>query len=109
MLARDIAELVFRKLIHLFAFAGMTDNSSNSVNLPEIFFMFLLQNYRYEKNYLNHSHSKRNLCSQIGVTGFALPALSKFFEIVFTRKVNRDAGIKNKELQIIEQLTKIIW
>jgi len=61
VLARDIAELVFRKLIHLFAFAGMTDNSSNSVNLPEIFFMFLLQNYRYEKNYLNHFHSKRAL------------------------------------------------
>ncbi|UOQ69045.1 hypothetical protein [Hymenobacter volaticus] len=43
------------------------------------------------------------------VTVFVLPALLKFFEIVFTRGVNRDSEVRNKQLAILEQLTKIVW
>src|SRR6266487_4442327 len=50
-----------------------------------------------------------NLLLVAVITGFVLPALLKFFDIIFTRKVNRDAEIRNKQLEIIEQLTKVIW
>jgi hypothetical protein len=43
------------------------------------------------------------------ITGFALPALLKGFEIIFTRRVTKNTEIRNKQLEIIEQLTKAVW
>jgi hypothetical protein len=43
------------------------------------------------------------------ITGFVLPALLKFFEIIFTRRVNKKTEIRNKQLEIIELLTKVVW
>jgi hypothetical protein len=43
------------------------------------------------------------------ITGFLLPTLSKTFEIIFTRKVERQTEIRNRQLEIIEAFTKIIW
>jgi len=43
------------------------------------------------------------------ITGFALPALLKGFEIIFTRRVNKNTEIRNKQLEIIEMLTKAVW
>jgi hypothetical protein len=43
------------------------------------------------------------------ITGFVLPAITKAFEIVFTRQVDRKTEIRNKQLEIVEQLTKYIW
>lgn len=43
------------------------------------------------------------------ITGFVLPALTKAFEIIFTRRVEKKTEIRNKQLEIIEQLTKYVW
>ena len=43
------------------------------------------------------------------ITGFVLPALTKTFEIVFTKRVERKTELRNKQLEIIEQLTRYIW
>lgn len=43
------------------------------------------------------------------ITGFVLPALTKAFEIIFTRRVEKKTELRNKQLEIIEQLTKAIW
>jgi hypothetical protein len=43
------------------------------------------------------------------ITGFLLPTLAKTFEIIFTRRIAKKIDIRNKQLEIIDELTKIIW
>jgi hypothetical protein len=43
------------------------------------------------------------------ITGFVLPAITKAFEIIFTRQVDKKTETRNKQLEIVEQLTKCIW
>jgi hypothetical protein len=43
------------------------------------------------------------------ITGFVVPAFLKSFEIIFTRRVEKKTEIRNKQLELVEQLTKIIW
>lgn len=43
------------------------------------------------------------------ITGFVLPAITKAFEVVFIRRVDKKTELRNKQLEIIEQLTKYLW
>lgn len=43
------------------------------------------------------------------ITGFVLPSLSKTVEIIFSRRVQKQTEIRDKQLEIIEQLTRTIW
>jgi hypothetical protein len=43
------------------------------------------------------------------ITGFVVPAFLKSFEIIFSRQVEKRTEIRNKQLELIEQLTKTIW
>lgn len=43
------------------------------------------------------------------ITGFVLPALVKSFEIVFTKRVEKQVELRAMQLEILEQLTKVVW
>lgn len=43
------------------------------------------------------------------ITGFLLPALTKAFEVILTSRVAKKTELRNKQLEIIEQLTKAVW
>ena len=43
------------------------------------------------------------------ITGFVLPALTKTFEIILTRRVAKKTELRDKQLEIIDQLTKAVW
>lgn len=43
------------------------------------------------------------------ITGFVLPSITKAFEVVFVRRVEKKTELRNKQLEILEQLTKYIW
>jgi hypothetical protein len=43
------------------------------------------------------------------ISGFALPALLKLFEVISNQKINRIQEIRKMQLEILEQLTRTIW
>lgn len=43
------------------------------------------------------------------ITGFVLPALTKSFEIIFSKRVERRMELRKQQLEIIGQLTKVVW
>ena len=43
------------------------------------------------------------------ITGFVLPSITKAFEIYFNRRVEKQTELRNKQLEILEQLTKLVW
>lgn len=43
------------------------------------------------------------------ITGFAVPALLKVFEAIYNRGINQANEIRNRQLEIVDQLTKTVW
>ena len=43
------------------------------------------------------------------ITGFAVPALLKVFEAIYSRGFKQASEIRTRQLQILEQLTKTVW